>query len=548
MATFITALIIILGGVSAMIAYSIMQRRKNDRYIRSSYGQARDDAEDIKDRFGLIEQLYLTESDDIPEEELIDDITWDDLGMDDVFAAADHTDCCAGEQYLYSRLHRPFAAGADSAAFEERTAFFDGDEEKRFTVRKKLSAFGKNVSDYDIPLISLGMKALKIKTAPLAAILFTTLTISAAAALITGKAEFITLFAANYLVNIAVHFVLKRKADAAVKMVFGIGRMLNTADSVCKAAPEKGVPEKLSPLSGAMRISSLLESKTSNDTSGDPSLLFAYLLAPFMADILLGAVLLSKLSDKSSEILDIYRFLGRTDAAIAVGSYRKSLGICCKAERTGSDGFSFGGLVHPLLKKPVPNDITFERNIIVTGSNASGKSTFIKAVAVNLLLGQTVNTCTARTAVIPECGIITSMAVRDDVISGESYYIREIRYLRRMVELCGKGRLLFLAVDEILKGTNTAERIAASKAILEYLGKRRCMLMTATHDLELAESFSESCDNIHFSEDLTDDDVKFDYILRQGISTSTNAIKLLGVTGFPADIISRAEEYKSSAQ
>ena len=266
-----------------------------------------------------------------------------------------------------------------------------------------------------------------------------------------------------------------------------------------------------------------------------------------MIDMLLFDRLLNKLTDRYEECIAVYRYLGDIDAAIAVGSYRRSLDGYCVPSVCDKDSFSFEGLVHPLIDNAVENDIAFERNIIITGSNASGKSTFVKAAAVNLLLGQTINTCTAKAAVIPRCGIITSMAVKDDVISGDSYYIREIKYLRRMVELCERGKLLFLAVDEILKGTNTRERIAASKAILDYLDAKRCMLMTATHDMELAETFDGRFDNIYFSENFKADDVEFDYKLHKGISHTSNAIKLLSVIGFPDTIIEHAESLKNTA-
>lgn len=202
----------------------------------------------------------------------------------------------------------------------------------------------------------------------------------------------------------------------------------------------------------------------------------------------------------------------------------------------------FGGVFHPAIADAVPNDIEYDRNIIITGSNASGKSTFIKSVAINLILGQTIHTCTAEYASIPKCGVITSMAVRDDILSGESYYIREIKYLKRMIELCREDRLLFLAIDEILKGTNTKERIAASKAILRYFLDKRCMLLVATHDLELAKAFVDTYDNYYFSEVIGSDDVSFDYTLHNGISNSSNAIALLRVMGFPIDITNKAEE------
>ena len=96
-------------------------------------------------------------------------------------------------------------------------------------------------------------------------------------------------------------------------------------------------------------------------------------------------------------------------------------------------------------------------------------------------------------------------------------------------------------IDEILKGTNTKERIAASKAILEYFSKQHCMLMVATHDLELAKAFDKTYDNYHFAEVIGTQDVRFDYELHKGISNSSNAIKLLSAIGFPKQIIDMAQ-------
>ena len=143
-------------------------------------------------------------------------------------------------------------------------------------------------------------------------------------------------------------------------------------------------------------------------------------------------------------------------------------------------------------------------------------------------------------ASLPHCGVITSMAVRDDLASGESYYIREIKYLKRMTECVKNGRLLFLAIDEILKGTNTKERIAASKAVLRYFNSANCIIMVATHDIELAEKFDGIYENYYFCEKLDEKDIVFDYRIHNGICRSSNAIKLLSVIGFPDDIVNDA--------
>jgi Mismatch repair ATPase (MutS family) len=411
------------------------------------------------------------------------------------------------------------------------------------TVRKMLYLLGKNTIDYDMPLIAEGLSYMKIKETPLCALLLCTLIGTGIAAFVFPSSVMFTVLALHYFFNMVVYLVLKKKTDSRIKLLFGIGNMLNTADSVSRAVPEldEDIPKKLSALRPAMKISSFIVSKLINDSKDDFSALAAYLFGPFMTDILLYGRLLAILQKKHGECMAVYNYLGSIDAAISVGSFRKSLSRYCVPSFGDTDDFNFEEVVHPLIKNAVANDLSFERNIIITGSNASGKSTFVKAVAVNLILGQTINTCTAKSAVLPHCGVITSMAVKDDVLSGDSYYIREIKYLKRMTELCSQGSLLFLAIDEILKGTNTKERIAASKAVLDYFSKQHCMLMVATHDLELAKAFDKTYDNYHFAEVIGTQDVRFDYELHKGISNSSNAIKLLSAIGFPKQIIDMAQ-------
>lgn len=112
--------------------------------------------------------------------------------------------------------------------------------------------------------------------------------------------------------------------------------------------------------------------------------------------------------------------------------------------------------MHPLLKNAVGNDFILEDRAILTGANASGKSTFMKAVAINVILAQTIHTCTAEMFDVENVRVMTCMSLRDDVESGESYYFREAKYLRRIVEQMKKGRV-FCVIDEIFKGTNTTE-------------------------------------------------------------------------------------------
>jgi DNA mismatch repair ATPase MutS len=174
---------------------------------------------------------------------------------------------------------------------------------------------------------------------------------------------------------------------------------------------------------------------------------------------------------------------------------------------------------------------------LISGSNASGKSTFIKAAAVSAILAQTVNTCLAQRFAMRRALVMTSMAVRDNVTAGESYFVTEIKSLKRILD---KNIFFICFIDEILKGTNTAERIAASAATLKFFESLDCLCVAATHDIELTRMLKDGYDNYHFEETVTNEGITFDYKIKTGPTQTRNAIKLLEVLGFDEGITADA--------
>ena len=132
------------------------------------------------------------------------------------------------------------------------------------------------------------------------------------------------------------------------------------------------------------------------------------------------------------------------------------------------------------------------------------------------------------------------MALRDNLSGGESYFIVEIKSLKRIVEAAGKKVPMLCFVDEVLRGTNTIERIAASAQILDALGRMNDICFAATHDIELTQLLKNEWDNYHFQEKVENNQVIFDYKLYKGRAVSRNAIKLLGIIGFENELIDRA--------
>lgn len=180
--------------------------------------------------------------------------------------------------------------------------------------------------------------------------------------------------------------------------------------------------------------------------------------------------------------------------------------------------------------------------MLLTGTNASGKSTFIKALALSAIMAQSLCTtlCTAYQAA--SFTIYSSMVLRDSVVDGDSYFIAEIKSLKRIFDAVKRGERVLSTIDEVLRGTNTVERIAASSVLLSQLAGQGALCVAATHDGELCGILDGAYRMMHFSEHVTEDNVAFDYLLKEGKATTCNAIELMDRLGFDEAVIKDARD------
>jgi DNA mismatch repair ATPase MutS len=187
----------------------------------------------------------------------------------------------------------------------------------------------------------------------------------------------------------------------------------------------------------------------------------------------------------------------------------------------------------------VKNSIRLDgQSALITGSNMAGKTTFIKMVGTNILLGRTLGICLASKATVPRSGVRASIRGEHSVESGKSHYFAEIEAILSFIESAKRGDASVFLIDELFSGTNTVERIAAACAVLQSISANAQMLVT-THDVELQELLGQRFDLYHFQEN-PDVEGFFDYRLRAGRATERNAIRLLERMGFPEDIVSAA--------
>ena len=214
---------------------------------------------------------------------------------------------------------------------------------------------------------------------------------------------------------------------------------------------------------------------------------------------------------------------------------------------TDAQRFDASQLGHPLLPESacVTNDVTVGPEgtfLLVTGSNMSGKSTLLRSIGVNAVLAEAGAPVCALRLSMPPLVLATSMRIHDSLEFGVSFYMAELMRLKQVVDLAAQTghrqdrRMLYL-LDEILQGTNSRERHIAVQRVLDHLLRHRAIGAVSTHDLELATSavLRQACQCVHFRETLhgtdADQPMTFDYCLRPGVATTTNALKLLAIVG-----------------
>ncbi len=197
-------------------------------------------------------------------------------------------------------------------------------------------------------------------------------------------------------------------------------------------------------------------------------------------------------------------------------------------------------LAHPLLSpaRRVANDLLVTkaaRNHLITGSNMSGKSTFLRSIGLNLLLAHAGARVTAKSLKLVPLRVESSMRPADSLADGFSSFYSEVSDLVEIVKQASAHRAVFYLIDEIFRGTNNRERRIGAEAVIRALAATSAMGFVTTHDLDLAalEGVVDGMENHHFRDDVTDGVMTFSYEYRRGPCPSTNALKVMRKAGLP---------------
>ncbi len=537
----------------------------------------------------------------------IDAITWNDLEMDQIYSRMDTCQSAAGEEYLYALLHAPALNKQQEQLSEEQLSYLTAHAKERVQLQEQLAELGGtgkySLYDHLDYLDQLGerkpFKHMVSLLLPLVcvALMFVSVSVGTVALVL----------ALGY--NLYSYFNEKRQIEPYLVSFGFLLRLIRCAKAMTEtdafaqeeifAEEKKSLSQLTEGFRDFCRGSGLLLSGSYGAGGSPADLAMDYVRMLLHLDLLKFDSMLAQVKQKRKEIDLLLTVIGRMDAQIAVASYRQALpywslpileptdgkmsdgkeaeGKVTDGKATDVDGkltdevgqpslqlsaqlasqsssqpfFHVQELYHPLIAEPVPNSLDTERSVLLTGSNASGKSTFLKAVALCALLSQTIRTAPAKAYKGNFFRIYSSMALRDNLQGGESYFIVEIKSLKRIVDAVGADgdrteqactSPILCFIDEVLRGTNTVERIAASAQILKSLSEKGALCFAATHDVELTHMLEEFYENYHFEESFAQGDISFPYRLLQGRAQSRNAIRLLSSIGYEPEVVQLAEE------
>lgn len=194
-------------------------------------------------------------------------------------------------------------------------------------------------------------------------------------------------------------------------------------------------------------------------------------------------------------------------------------------------------LYHPLIasNKVVSNSIQLRGETgIITGSNMSGKTTFLRTIGMNTVLAYAGAPVCAKKLHLSKMKVFTSMRVIDDISMGISTFYAEVLRIKEMVEFSKRKKPCLILIDEIFKGTNSTDRIIGAKEVIRNLSKSHTILLVSTHDFELCDLIKENAlngRNYHFQEYYKNDQIFFDYKLKDGKCQTTNAKYILKMAG-----------------
>ncbi|MDT8368715.1 MAG: hypothetical protein RQ745_05880 [Longimicrobiales bacterium] len=541
--------VLVAAGACGLVlrAARIHRDREIVTQLRHDWGRARWQDSDLD--WTLQSEAWIESRTDSDRVAGVDAQTWSDLDLDEVVSAVDRTRTGLGRQALYRRL-RSGASWSASTHLETLVGRFGSDARFRERTGACLAAAGRALGSgfwvitrpgliprawwyWCFPILSLAM-GVSIVVIPL-----------------DPRAVLPALVLA--VVNIFVRVATSWRLPGVLTPMRQLNPLIGTANCLSRSLRDAGleapsIDEDLARLRSLRRVARWV----SRDPTTSGELIasgWEYLNIVFLLDA--NALLFTsrRMEELASVLERVATWVGEVDVAFSVASLRAEPESWCIPEPSVGPSTRIRGVWHPLVESPVPNDADLEpgTGIVISGANMSGKSTYLRTIGVAAVLAHGVHTSPATSWDGPTYRVRSLMGRSDDLLAGKSYYQVEVDGIVALLrEAEGEQPTLFL-LDEILRGTNTTERLATGEAVLRAFlegrsGRTPHIVAVATHDGELVARLSDLYTPWHFRETVEPGGLHFDFMRRAGPATTRTAIALLEASGAPAGVVDAARE------
>ncbi|MGB0881177.1 MAG: MutS-related protein [Polaribacter sp.] len=517
------------------------RKKELNKRLKESFGKLKDDSFD----FDYIEK-YFRKKDNSKAYQVLSDKTCNDLDFDDLFMFLDRTNSKVGQQYFYNNLRIIQVNEKQTKLNEEIIKELSENPELRISVQKKL----EKLKYKDAYYISTLFQEEHLNP-PKWFIAIKLLSFASLVSLVLGffNPIFFIVLLGIFCVNFVLHYWNKNNLAQYVGSIPQLLRLNNVASHLFtnslfkKLNPD--LPKSIKLINEVKNRMSFfsLEAKLQGEFEIIAWFVFEIFKTIFLLEPLLLFGVLKRLNKKRGEIESVFKFVGHIDMLISIASLRNGLETFCLPIINDGNKIIAKDISHPLIFNCTTNSIEItEKSILLTGSNMSGKTSFIRAIGLNVITGFTINTCFAKSMTFPLLKVFSAIRISDDLMNDKSYYFEEVLTIKEMLNESENGNKNLFLLDEIFKGTNTVERISAGKSVLSALTKNDNKILVSTHDIELTDMLSNEYELYHFSETVNDNNIGFDYKLKEGKLKNRNAIRILEINDYPKEVVKEAIE------
>lgn len=472
------------------------------------------------------------------ENEYISEKIAEDIEIDMVFLNLDFTKSKIGKQFLFSKLR---SNGKPDEKLLEYSQNFDSKPEDRIFAEKELSKLNEKKDYYLIDLLT------ETVTPNQNYYNYARLSLFALALILILSFFYVKILLALILLfaaNLVIHYLNKNYVEFYNSVIYRLQNLLKISAKLSKVSFLRGDYSRidLRILNKNMRSVGFDTALSKNEYLSVLWFFIEIFRVCFMTEIFSFRRKIRALDTSKPQLLEIIEFIGRVDCAIALNEIKRRKKTC-QPDFIYEKKIILEGIYNPFIENCVENSLDLNaKSAAITGTNMSGKTSFMRTVAINTLFAQNFGFCFAEKYTAPKMQIYSSIAVHDSLSEGRSYYMEEVLRIKEFLKDSEEFKLIL--IDEIFKGTNTTERIAISKAVLRNLNAPKNIVFVTTHDLEIAEFLSDKgYDLFYFDENVVENELSFSYKIKSGINTKTNAVRILEMSGYPENILSEARKY-----